>query len=62
MKRTFAEAHKNQRDLGAIALDRTGAIAWGKTSEVLLAAFHDGEKIGDTLESDEGMLTGCLEG
>lgn len=62
MKRTFAEAHKNQRDLGAIALDRTGAIAWGKTSEVLLAAFHDGEKIGDTLESDEGTLTGCLEG
>ena len=62
MKRTFAEAHKNQRDLGAIALDRTGAIAWGKTSEVLLAAFHDGEKIGDTLESNEGTLTGCLEG
>ena len=62
MKRTFAEAHKNQRDLGAIALDATGAIAWGKTSEVLLAAFHDGEKIGDTLESDEGMLTGFLEG
>lgn len=62
MKRTFAEAHKNQRDLGAIALDATGAIAWGKTSEVLLAAFHDGEKISDTLESDEGALTGCLEG
>lgn len=60
MKRTFAEAHKNQRDLGAIALDATGAIAWGKTSEVLLAAFHDGEHIGDTLETDEGTLTGCL--
>lgn len=62
MQRTFAEAHKNQRDLGAIALDATGAIAWGKTSEVLLAAFHDGEQIGDTLEAADGTLTGCLEG
>lgn len=62
MKRTFAEAHKNQRDLGAIALDATGAIAWGKTSEVLLAAFHDGEQIGDTLEAAEGTLTGSIEG
>lgn len=61
MKRTFAEAHKNQRDLGAIALDATGAIAWGKTSEVLLAAFHNGEQIGDTLEATEGTLTSCLE-
>jgi L-asparaginase len=49
-ERTFKEAHRNQRDLGAIGLDATGAIAWGKTSEVLLAAYHTGEKIGDTLE------------
>lgn len=62
MKRTFAEAHKNQRDLGAIALDATGAISWGKTSEVLLAAFHDGKQIGDTLEAAEGTLTGSIEG
>lgn len=62
MKRTFAEAHKNQRDLGAIALDATGAISWGKTSEVLLAAFHDGEQIGDTLEAADGTLTGFLGG
>ncbi|RCJ38791.1 isoaspartyl peptidase [Nostoc minutum NIES-26] len=50
MQRSFAEAHQNQRDLGAIALDATGAIAWGKTSQVLLAAYHNGENIGDTLE------------
>ena len=50
MQRSFTEANQHQRDLGAIALDATGAIAWGKTSEVLLAAFHDGEQIGDTLE------------
>lgn len=50
IQRSFTEAHQHQRDLGAIALDATGAIAWGKTSEVLLAAFHDGEQMGDTLE------------
>lgn len=50
MQRSFTEANQHQRDLGAIALDATGAIAWGKTSEVLLAAFHDGAQIGDTLE------------
>jgi L-asparaginase len=51
MKRSFAEAYQHQRDLGAIGIDATGAIAWGKTSEVLLAAFHNGEQMGDTLEA-----------
>jgi len=61
MKRSFAEAHENKRDFGAIALDANGAIAWGKTSQALLAAFHDGEKIGDTLELPEGTEVGCIE-
>ena len=50
MSRSISEADGNKRDLGAIAIDSTGAISWGKTSEVILAAFHDGENIGDTLE------------
>jgi L-asparaginase len=61
MERSFAEAEQNKRDLGAIALDAQGAIAWGKTSQVLLAAFHNGEKIGDTLELPEGTEVGALE-
>ncbi len=61
MKRSFAEAYENKRDFGAIALDATGAIAWGKTSQALLAAFHDGEKIGDTLELPETTEVGCIE-
>ncbi len=48
--RSFQEAQHRQRDLGAIGLDATGNIAWGKTSEVLLAAYHTGERMGDTLE------------
>ena len=37
-------------DLGMISLDRQGNIVWGKTAEILLAAYHDGQAIGDTLE------------
>ncbi|AVH63452.1 isoaspartyl peptidase [Nostoc sp. 'Peltigera membranacea cyanobiont' 213] len=58
MERSFEEAHQNKRDLGAIALDVSGAIAWGKTSEILLAAYHNGEKIGDTLEWTGDELIG----
>ncbi|MDZ8257221.1 isoaspartyl peptidase/L-asparaginase [Nostoc sp. ChiQUE01b] len=58
MQRSFGEADENKRDLGAIALDASGAIAWGKTSEILLAAYHDGEKIGDTLEWTGNELIG----
>lgn len=61
MKRSFAEAHERKRDFGAIALDVNGTIAWGKTSEVLLAAFHDGEMIGDTLEISSSTEVGCFE-
>jgi L-asparaginase len=60
MKRSFTEASENRRDFGAIAIDATGAIAWGKTSEVLLAAYHDGEQMGDTLELAEDTLTGFI--
>ena len=54
--RSFQEAAKRQRDLGAIGIDASGTIAWGKTSEVLLAAYHDGTSVGDTL--DMGKETG----
>ncbi|BAY43709.1 asparaginase [Scytonema sp. HK-05] len=60
MQRTFAEAHEHKRDFGAIALDASGAIAWGKTSQALLAAYHNGEKIGDTLEIPVGTEIGCV--
>jgi L-asparaginase len=46
--KSFAEARSRQRDFGAIAIDRTGAIGWGKTSSVLFAAYHTGAEMGDT--------------
>jgi len=56
--RSFAEAEANRRDLGAIGIDCQGAIAWGKTSDVLLAAYHTGDAIGDTLELAKGLQVG----
>lgn len=61
MERSMKESRDRHRDLGAIALDSTGAIAWGKTSEVLLAAYHDGKAIGDTLEWEGNELMGYVK-
>ena len=55
-ERSFAEAHEHKRDLGAIGIDASGTINWGKTCDVILAAFHDGHKTGDSLEADKGTL------
>jgi len=60
-ERSFIEAEQNRRDFGAIGLDRMGAIAWGKTCPTLLAAYHDGTRIGDTLDLPEEMATGGIE-
>ncbi len=60
MERSFEEAEGRQRDFGAIALDANGEIAWGKTSQTLLAAYHDGTSIGDTLEATKEVQTVCL--
>lgn len=61
MNRSIQESQKNGRDLAAIALDATGALAWGKTCPVLLGAYHTGEKIGDTLEWGETETVGYWE-
>ena len=58
MLKSFTEAIENQRDFGAIALDANGVISYGKTCEVLLAAYHNGDSIGDTLEWNDGQLIG----
>ncbi|MCL1474204.1 isoaspartyl peptidase/L-asparaginase [Argonema antarcticum] len=60
MNRSFTESRDRKRDLGAIGLDAMGVIAWGKTSEVLLAAYHTGEQMGDTLEWTGDELTGFV--
>ena len=58
MQKSMEECQKRDRDLGAIALDHNGVISWGKTSEILLAAYHNGSTIGDTLEWQTEELMG----
>ncbi len=56
---SFQEAEEHDRSFGAIGIDADGRIAWGKTTEILLAAWHDGESRGDTLDLPrEGMIDG----
>lgn len=59
--KSMAEGGDRQRDFGAIGLDHQGTIAWGKTSEILLGAYHTGTTLGDTLAMDPGVQVGCLE-
>lgn len=57
MEKSMREAKANKRDLGAIALSCDGKIVWGKTSEVLLSAYHNGSGINDCLEwNDESLV------
>ena len=55
-ERSFAEADDRKRDFGAIGIDANGAIAIGKTSEIILSAFHNGTEMGNTLEANKGTL------
>jgi L-asparaginase len=59
-EKSMTEAGQHHRDLGAIGLDKQGTIAWGKTSEILLGAYHTGEKMGDTLDLPAGVQVGAL--
>ncbi|MEM8605395.1 MAG: isoaspartyl peptidase/L-asparaginase [Cyanobacteria bacterium P01_H01_bin.121] len=57
--KSIQESATQQRDLGAIGIDATGAIAWGKTSEVLLAAYHTGDDVRDILALPNGAQVGA---
>jgi L-asparaginase len=50
MDRTITEGNDRERRFGAIAIARNGEVVWGKTTELLLCVYHDGEQIRDTLD------------
>ena len=58
MNKSMQESRSRKRDLGAIAISADGTISWGKTSEIILAAYHDGENIGDTINWNNDELVG----
>jgi L-asparaginase len=56
VEKCMRDAYTRNRDFGAIAIAKDGTIAWGKTSEVLLCAYHNGRTIGDTLNWGDQAL------
>ena len=58
MNRSMKGCARRGRDLAAIAIDQQGHICWGKTSEALLAAYHNGHERGDSLGAVPGMIVG----
>ena len=58
LQRSLNESQEHKRDLGAIGIDKTGTIGWGKTSDILLAAYHNGDRIDDTLDLPMGCQVG----
>ena len=59
MEKSITESRSRNRDLAAIALDHQGNIVWGKTCEVVLAAYHNGNTIGDSLDATGADFVGC---
>jgi L-asparaginase len=57
MQRSFAEAQQHNRDLGAIALDATGAIACGKNKRSPPCRLPQRRTNGDTIEWTGDVLT-----
>jgi L-asparaginase len=58
MEKSMQESRSRNRDLGAIAIAADGTICWGKTSEVILAAYHDGTEVNDTINWHNQDLIG----
>lgn len=60
--KSFTESRQRQRDFGAISIDKSGTIAWGKTCPVLLAAYHNGKISGDSLDAKTDDLFAVIIG
>lgn len=57
MKKTMTEGESRGRVFGAIALDRHGAIVYGKTSDILLAAYASADGFFHTVDLPAETLT-----
>ncbi|QDG52688.1 isoaspartyl peptidase [Persicimonas caeni] len=60
LRKSFDESEAKQYSFGAIAIDHEGRIGWGKTSDILLAAYRVGDEVGDTISLPGGTIVGVL--
>ena len=56
--RSMRDGISRNRRYGIITLDSTGDIVWGKTTDILLAAYADHTGVVDTLDEREGIAVG----
>lgn len=56
LQKSFGESDAKGYSFGAIAIDAQGNIGWGKTSDILLAAYRVGDEVGDTISLPSGTL------
>ena len=56
MRRSMEDGEARGRNFAAIAVDRDGMLVYGKTSDILLAAYADAEQFGDTIDLPAGTL------
>ncbi len=57
MRKTMEASDRRGRVFGAIAVDREGAIVYGKTSDILLAAYANATGFHDTVDLPVETLT-----
>jgi L-asparaginase len=62
LQRSFDECDERAYSLGVIAIDAHGNIGWGKTSDILLAAYRIGQTRGDTIALPAGTLSSTRRG
>lgn len=53
MKRSIDESIQRSRRLAAIAISADGSVVWGKTTQIMLACWHDGRELRDSIDADE---------
>ena len=58
LEKSMHECEARNFKLGAIAMDANGKLGWGKTSDILLAAYRVGDEVGDTISLPAGTLVG----
>lgn len=61
LQKSFDEGNAKGYNFGAIAIDTQGNIGWGKTSDVLLAAYRRGDEVGDTIAMPHETLVDVWE-
>ena len=57
LEKSMRESEQRAQMLGAIAISGDGTIGWAKTSDILLAAYHDGDSHGDTIDLPHGTIS-----